>query len=462
MDAIKIKKDVLKTIGLVVVAVILLGITGMAAYNQLTNRPAQPTVYATVNGAELTTSDVQQRQSLISTVRGTQAPSEEQVKQLLVDETLLLQEAERQGITTTRQETEQRISGDLQENGVNLTAYKSRLNQQGISWDAFITYYQERLIIRNVTQEAFNATVSDTEAQLFYTANQAQFTQPAADTVRHILIATQNRTEEEAQSLAQNLSEQLREDEEAFCDLVEQYSADTASVQNCGAYNVSQNGQFVPAFEEAATRLEIDEIDVVNSTFGYHVMQKTGEYNESVLPYEEVEETIKEQLRQRQETAELQRILDDLRENATITTDDPALASEEAEAATGNTTETQQNAPEQTTQEPSVEETSEPVQQTDNTERSQETQSFAACLEEADATLYTTYWSPHSQDQIDSLEGVQTSVEIVECDAEGQNAEPQRCQQSGVDTYPTWELNGELYEGYKTETALRNTLRCTE
>ncbi len=38
-------------------------------------------------------------------------------------------------------------------------------------------------------------------------------------------------------------------------------------------------------------------------------------------------------------------------------------------------------------------------------------------------------------------------VPYVECAADGENAQPQLCQEKGIQGYPTWEIDGEFYPG---------------
>jgi hypothetical protein len=38
----------------------------------------------------------------------------------------------------------------------------------------------------------------------------------------------------------------------------------------------------------------------------------------------------------------------------------------------------------------------------------------------------------------------------VECDPAGTNPQPQVCQTAGIQSYPTWEINGEFYQGTRS------------
>jgi hypothetical protein len=38
----------------------------------------------------------------------------------------------------------------------------------------------------------------------------------------------------------------------------------------------------------------------------------------------------------------------------------------------------------------------------------------------------------------------------VECAADGENAQPQLCEEKGIRGYPTWEIDGQLHPGVKS------------
>ncbi|HEY9887867.1 MAG TPA: hypothetical protein V6D02_05660, partial [Candidatus Obscuribacterales bacterium] len=38
-------------------------------------------------------------------------------------------------------------------------------------------------------------------------------------------------------------------------------------------------------------------------------------------------------------------------------------------------------------------------------------------------------------------------IQYVECDPEGENAQPQLCREKDIQGYPTWEIDGEFYSG---------------
>jgi uncharacterized membrane protein len=76
---------------------------------------------------------------------------------------------------------------------------------------------------------------------------------------------------------------------------------------------------------------------------------------------------------------------------------------------------------------------------------------LAKHLKDIGAKMYGAFWCPHCHDQ-KQLFGQQAAQTItyVECDPNGQNAQPATCQAAKVTGYPSWEIKGQLYSGTQT------------
>ena len=76
---------------------------------------------------------------------------------------------------------------------------------------------------------------------------------------------------------------------------------------------------------------------------------------------------------------------------------------------------------------------------------------LAEHLASLEVKKYGAFWCPHCHAQ-QALFGKEAFEKItyVECDPAGQNPQTATCQTVGVESYPTWEINGELYAGVQT------------
>ncbi|MGJ3250955.1 MAG: vitamin K epoxide reductase family protein [Elainellaceae cyanobacterium] len=73
---------------------------------------------------------------------------------------------------------------------------------------------------------------------------------------------------------------------------------------------------------------------------------------------------------------------------------------------------------------------------------------LAQHLSDIGAKKYSAYWCPHCHAQ-QAMFGREAFalIDYIECDPQGQNAQPELCQAAGVEGYPSWEINGEIYSG---------------
>ncbi|MGJ3245963.1 MAG: glutaredoxin family protein [Elainellaceae cyanobacterium] len=71
-------------------------------------------------------------------------------------------------------------------------------------------------------------------------------------------------------------------------------------------------------------------------------------------------------------------------------------------------------------------------------------------LTENDAKMYGAFWCPHCADQKAMFGDAVQALTYVECDPEGENPQPELCQEVGIEGYPTWEVDGQLYPGVRS------------
>ena len=135
--------------------------------------------------------------------------------------------------------------------------------------------------------------------------------------VRHILISTENRSSEEAQSLAQDLAEQLDEGA-SFTALAREYSDDPGTASEGGDLGWINPGEMVPAFEETMNATEVGrQSDPFRSRFGWHILEveeeRTAEIGDQLRRRE-----ARQALQQRRFELELQNRLNQIREEAYV------------------------------------------------------------------------------------------------------------------------------------------------
>jgi len=82
---------------------------------------------------------------------------------------------------------------------------------------------------------------------------------------------------------------------------------------------------------------------------------------------------------------------------------------------------------------------------------SQEKINFAKYLSNNNIVMYSAYWCPHCNDQ-KQLFGKKAVEEliIIECAKDGKNNKYKLCQDKGIEGFPSWEINNEVYSGTRS------------
>ncbi|MCV2348636.1 SurA N-terminal domain-containing protein [Paucibacter sp. Y2R2-4] len=158
--------------------------------------------------------------------------------------------------------------------------------------------------------EALKSGVSFTEDDLrkYYAENASRYSVAEERRASHILIKAEKSASAEARSKAKAQAEELlvqaRKTPAAFAELARKNSQDEGSAANGGDLDFFGRGAMTKVFEDAAFALKQGEIsNVVESEYGYHLIQLTGVRGgdkksfEAVRP--EIEAEVRKQLAQR-------------------------------------------------------------------------------------------------------------------------------------------------------------------
>jgi parvulin-like peptidyl-prolyl isomerase len=95
--------------------------------------------------------------------------------------------------------------------------------------------------------------------------------------VRHILISSgASRTEERAKAISDSLIKVIKANDN-FAELVPQVSEDPGSIDNGGEYKWFAEGVMVPAFNDASFNGAIGQLQLVKTSFGYHIVEVLGQ-----------------------------------------------------------------------------------------------------------------------------------------------------------------------------------------
>ncbi len=130
-------------------------------------------------------------------------------------------------------------------------------------------------------------TFEKAAVQAYYTANQAQFTEPATVRASHILVADEDKLAEVKAALDSGSE---------FAEVAKTYST-CPSKEKGGDLGFFGKGQMVPEFEQAAFAMAVGDVsEPVKTQFGYHIIKLADKKEARQLKLEEVADKIEQHL----------------------------------------------------------------------------------------------------------------------------------------------------------------------
>jgi len=135
-------------------------------------------------------------------------------------------------------------------------------------------------------------------AREYYQLNQSKILSSDKIDVSHILVSTEDRSDDEAMELADSISRQLTENPAAFDEFVLKYSEDSSVAANKGRFYNIKKGDMQKPFERVAFTLSEGEISgPVKTRYGYHIIRLDRHPERRQLKFDEVEARLISQAR---------------------------------------------------------------------------------------------------------------------------------------------------------------------
>lgn len=411
----------------------------------------------------------------------------------LIDEILLTEEAQRQGLSVSDAEVNENLNAFMLQNNITEDKLNEILKTKNLDYVQLRNMMQNQLLIDKLLQTSVKSKVNITSemALQYYNDNPETFKIPASVTARHILIGFVNRTAEEAAKKANEVLAQLKNDKSNFCDLVKSYSDDAGSIDKCGEYTFPK-GQMVAEFENRAFEQSNNAVSIVNTAFGSHILWTINKTSEQLIDFRGVQDQINLVLAGQQEKMIYSEMITGLRAKAEIIN-----YLEQKEQELENKTALENKAAPVVT-EPAKAETTEPTPATaempvtaeipaedeevanEQNELKEEIEpavtkvvvvekpevkpamGLADCLTAQGAALYGAYWDSSTKTQKGYFGVDVTKVNYIECGVqEDYRAQAEICKEAGILAYPTWFIKGQKLMGIQTPGQLASLTGCT-
>jgi peptidyl-prolyl cis-trans isomerase C len=287
--------------------------------------PAQlPEVVARVNGEAVTKADFEEAVKELEASAGQPVPAEQRSEVLrgvldqLVGYRLLVQETKARKITVPDAELDARIA-EIRKQFPTEEAFTQLLTQRKLTLEKLRTDARDDLMVSKMLQAELGAKTAVTPAQLteFYEKNPDQFQQGERVRASHILIAFPENADAAAKQAARVKAEAVLKDVKAgkdFATLAKANSQDPGSAANGGDLGFFQKGQMVPPFDQAAFTLAPGEVsDLVETTFGYHIIKVAEKQAPRTVPLDDVRPQLQQFLENQNRQVQTQAFVESLK-----------------------------------------------------------------------------------------------------------------------------------------------------
>ena len=260
----------------------------------------------------------------------------------LINSALLSQAAEKENLTLTDKDIDQKLQ-EIVQLGMKQTGMTREelaadiLKKQGMTIEESLNKYKtnkqflDTILFEKIVSSKFSdkTSVSDQEIKDYYDKNlDARYKQKATVTASHILVTTvddkRQPLSEEKKKEAKEKIEKIQKEVNApgadFGALAEKYSDCPSGKRSKGSLGAfPRTGAMVEPFAKAAFELKPGEIsDIVETRFGYHLIKVTDKSEEKVTPLDEVKDDIAGQLARTNKSQALSEYVKQLRDEADI------------------------------------------------------------------------------------------------------------------------------------------------
>jgi len=245
-----------------------------------------------------------------------------QILDQLIAQELLLQEAVNAGVTVSTDDVETQLQAYRNQVATE-DQWQQILEANDTTEDGLRDQIRRSAILQQMISSALVdlEPVTEDEIQSFYDDNPEYFETGETVTARHILISTDGLDTDEEIEDARARAEAIRAellDGADFAMLAIEQSEGPSAAQG-GDLGTFGRGQMVAPFEEAAFALEVGEIsEVVQTQYGFHVIQVTDKSDSGSIPLDQVSSQIEQVLNQQKQEEILNVYVDALRADADI------------------------------------------------------------------------------------------------------------------------------------------------
>lgn len=248
-----------------------------------------------------------------------------QILEQLIDEELLMREAERQKLRVTSEMVDDRFK-NIRGRFPSEEAFNQALSSRGITAEKLRDNIHKGLLRQQIIDQEVlqKISVSPEESKSFFQEHKDDYVQEEEVHARHILfrVAADASPEDdhEAKDRANTVLTKAKKGDD-FARLAQEFS-EGPTKEKGGDLGYFGRGKMVKPFDDAVFELKVGQIsDPVRTRFGYHIIKVEDRKEAKRLSYEEAQDQVRQKVTEEKAIALYREYIATLRKQATVSID---------------------------------------------------------------------------------------------------------------------------------------------
>lgn len=289
-------------------------------------------IVVTINGTTITQGEIDADiQKKLAGAEGKMPPEQlEQIRKTMqekavdyyITKTVLTQECAKEKITVSPENVDKTLD-EMRKSLPENMKFEDALKASGMSLESLKSDISFKLMIEKLIEANVKQTPAPTDSEVkeFYEQNKKSFEVPETVQASHILIKSSKDEDEKVRAEKRARAEELRTQLVKGADFakIAAENSDCPSKAQGGNLGTFERGRMVKEFEDAAfSQKEMEVGPVVETSFGYHIIQVQAHTPAGQKTFEEVKEQIKTHLEQQNKNTAIRDYIETLKSKATI------------------------------------------------------------------------------------------------------------------------------------------------
>jgi parvulin-like peptidyl-prolyl isomerase len=235
---------------------------------------------------------------------------------------LLFDEAAQRNIPVFDAEVDERVE-EMKKQVGGTQKMEALLQQQKLTMEMFRAQIRSGRRVDKLVEEVVASIPdpTDEEMRTHFDQHQDEYARPERAQAQHILVRPAG-TDEALTAAAKAKIEEIRarvQSGASFADEAAAHSECPSGRQAGGSLGWFGRGMMVPAFDTAVFGMKVGDLsDIIETQFGYHIIQKTGHEEATATTFEDVQESIHDFLTHAKRGAALSAHVEGLKAKAKI------------------------------------------------------------------------------------------------------------------------------------------------